>query len=58
MSLLYDMFVMGELDDECPECGNELDYYIEQQVHNECDGNPIETLYVPYCKNCGYDGGE
>lgn len=53
------MFVMGELDDNrCPECGAELDYYEEIQVHTELDGNPWETHYIPYCKNCGYDGGE
>lgn len=59
MSLLNMMFMMGELDDDrCPECGAELDYYEEIQVHTELDGNPWETHYIPYCKNCGYDGGE
>lgn len=53
------MFVMGELDDDrCPECGAELDYYEDVVNHTEVQGMSRETLYVPYCKNCGYDGGE
>lgn len=59
MSLLDMMFIMGELDDDrCPECGAELDYYEDVVNHTEVQGMSRETLYVPYCKNCGYDGGE
>lgn len=46
---------MDLLDDEmkCPHCGEECYQQMELVQHDECDGRPIERIWVWICPYCG-----
>lgn len=41
-----------EEHNRCEDCGGKLNFYIDQIVHDELEGSPVEFLNVPYCPVC------